>query len=89
MEILGHLSDVDAVLLHRIAVTDGDFLVVQAIEVERDAERSSDLVLAAIALTDALAVVVSDVEIARELGEDTDEDSLDASTRALIDRAAL
>ena len=48
MEIL----DLHALLLHRVAVTDGHATVVERIMVDSHAERSSDCVLTTISLTD-------------------------------------
>ena len=60
--------DGDADLLHGVAVTDGDGLVVEGVEVDGDAEGGADFVLAAVAASDALGVVV--------LGEAVDDAGL-------------
>src|SRR6266702_812280 len=48
----------DAVLLERVAVTNGDRAVLGGLAVDRDAERSAGLVLAPVAAADRAAVVV-------------------------------
>ena len=45
----------DALLRHRVALAHGDGVVVEGVEVDGDAERRADLVLAAVALADAPA----------------------------------
>src|SRR5215468_8464649 len=49
--------DGDPVLAHRVALPHRHRLVVQGIEVDRDAERRADLVLAAVAAADRAGVV--------------------------------
>src|SRR5215470_9312553 len=49
--------DADAVLSHRVALPDRDGLVVQGLEVDGDAVRGADLVLAAVAAADGAGVV--------------------------------
>lgn len=46
------LLDLDALLLHRVAVTDGHATVVERVVVDCDAERCSDRILTAVSLTD-------------------------------------
>lgn len=46
------LLDLDALLLHRITMTDGNATVVERVMVDSDAERSSDRILTAVSLTD-------------------------------------
>ena len=50
----------DALLPHGVAVADGHRLVFQALEVDGDAERGADLVLAAVAASDRSGVVELD-----------------------------
>src|SRR5262249_39840094 len=49
--------DADALLLHRVALANRDRLVVQRVEVDGDAERRADLVLAAVAAADRARVI--------------------------------
>ena len=49
--------DADALLGHGVALADGHCLVFEGVEVDRDAERGADLVLAAVAAADRLGVV--------------------------------
>ena len=51
------LVDRDADLLHAVAHADGDSLVLCGLEIVGQAERSTDLILSAIALADIAAVV--------------------------------
>ena len=69
------LIDGDTDLLHAVALADGDAvvgrdavgLVADGIEVERDAVRRADLVLAAVALADRAGLVVVDHEFLGKL----------------------
>ena len=54
----GQLTCSDALLPHRIPVADGDRLVLQALEVDGDAEGRPHLVLPAVELADGTGVVV-------------------------------
>src|SRR5688500_9502270 len=56
-EPVAHLGERDPLLLHGVAVTDRRRLVVQRVEVDRDAERRPDLVLAAVPPADRPGVV--------------------------------
>src|SRR5512142_2786339 len=55
--------DADALLRHRVALPDGDRVVVEGLEVDGDAERRADLVLAPVATADRLRVVEVDVPV--------------------------
>src|SRR5918998_5916675 len=46
-EVSRHLVERDPVLRHGVAVPDGHGLVIESVEVDRDAERRADLVLTA------------------------------------------
>src|SRR5688572_16412786 len=59
-EVADQIGDRDALLLHGVAVADRDGLVLERVEVDRDAERRPDLVLAAVAPPDRAGVVVVD-----------------------------
>ena len=54
--------DGDAELDHGVAVTEGDLLVVEGVEVHGDAEGGAYFVLAAVAASDALGVVEEGVK---------------------------
>ena len=56
-----------ALLRHRVAVAHGDGAVVERVEVDRDAERRADLVLAAVAAADRAGVVEVDVPLAAQV----------------------
>ncbi len=58
MQLVHKPVDGDADLGHGVAVADGDGVVVEGVEVDGDAEGCADLVLAAVAASDALGVVV-------------------------------
>src|SRR5947207_10119958 len=65
VESLGQVADRRAFLLRRVALADRHRLVVQGVEVDRDAEGGADLVLAAVAPADVAArLVVLDPEMA-------------------------
>src|SRR3954471_19166905 len=51
------LVDGDALLGHRVAFADGDRVVFERVEVDGDAERGADLVLAAVPAADRAGVV--------------------------------
>ena len=65
---VSRLGERDALLRHRVAVADGDRVVVERVEVDRDAERRADLVLAAVAAADRAGVVEVDVPAPAQLG---------------------
>src|SRR5690242_6625551 len=67
-EVALDLVQGDALLLHRVALADGDRVVVQGVEVDGDAERRTDLVLAAVAAADGTGVVELDVPVLPEVG---------------------
>jgi hypothetical protein len=50
--------DGDSYLIHRISVSNGDLLIFQRLEINGDAERSANLVLASVATANALGGVV-------------------------------
>ena len=52
------IVDRDPLLLHRVALADRDGAVVERVEVDGDAERRAELVLAAVAPADGLGLVV-------------------------------
>jgi hypothetical protein len=58
-EMLGQLTDRKAILLHRVSVAHGRRLVVEALKVDRDAERRSRLVLPAVPAADRSGVIVA------------------------------
>src|SRR5262245_60308318 len=60
--------DSHPVLVHGVAFPDGHRLVVQRLEVHRDAVRGADLVLAAVAAADRARVVEVDVPALAQLG---------------------
>ena len=60
-EVGVELVDRDALLLHRVAVAHGHGVVLERVEVDGDAERRADLVLAAVATADRPRVVEVDV----------------------------
>src|SRR4051812_10262593 len=53
--------EADPLLLHRVARPDRDRLILESLEVDRDAERCADLVLTAIAAADRAGVVELDI----------------------------
>ena len=61
------LVDLYTNLLHGVAVTDGNCLVIFGIEIVGDAVRSSDLILTTISLSDRSAVIVIAVVLVRQL----------------------
>ena len=60
--------EADPLLGHRVALAHGDRVVVEGLEVDGDAVRRTDLVLAAVAATDGAGVVELDVPVAPQLG---------------------
>ena len=64
-EVVLHLVQGHPLLGHRVALADGDRLVVQGVEVDGDAVRRADLVLATVAAADRLGVVEVGVPAAR------------------------
>src|SRR5699024_3206860 len=60
-EVALELVDGDALLLHRVALADGDGVVVQGVEVDGHAVRGADLVLTTVAAADGAGGVVVDV----------------------------
>ena len=63
----GNVFDLDADLLHRVAVAHGDAAVLLGLKVDRDAERGADLVFTAIALADRTGVVKINSKVLGEL----------------------
>src|SRR5690242_21650748 len=60
----------DALLLQRVAVADGDGAILHRLPVHRDAERSPDLVLPAVAAADGARFIIEDREASAQfLGE--------------------
>src|SRR5258707_3513500 len=59
----------DAHLLQRVAVADGDRLILRRLAVDRDTEGRAGLVLAAIAAADRAAVVLEHVEVTTQVVE--------------------
>src|SRR5699024_8218882 len=53
----GKIRDLDALLIHRIAITDRYTAILAAVKVVGDAEGSADLILTAVTLTDRTGVV--------------------------------
>jgi hypothetical protein len=70
----------DPLLRHRVALADGHRLVLERLEVDGDAVRRADLVLAAVAAADRAGVVEVDVPLAAQPA---------ARSRATGDRSAL
>src|SRR5215207_6530122 len=77
LELAGQRVDRDPLLRERVAVAQGDRLVLERLVIDGDAERRADLVLAAVALADRAALVVlalhpraleRGVDLARDLG---------------------
>ena len=80
-EVAAHLVQRDPLLVHRVALAHGDGVVVEGVEVDGDAVRRADLVLAPVAAADRAGVVEVDVPaVAR---------SSAARSRAFGDRSAL
>src|SRR5690606_29083068 len=67
-QVLGDLVQRHALLAHRVTVADRHGLVVERVEVDRDAERRADLVLAAVTAADRAGVVEVDVPVPAQLG---------------------
>src|SRR5438105_14571994 len=64
LQAIEEAGDRDPLLLHGVALADGDGTVVEGVEVDRDAERGAYLVLAAVAAADVAArLVVLDPEV--------------------------
>ena len=55
--------DGNALLLHSIAIADGDGVVLQGLVVDGDAVRGTDGILAAVAFTDGVFLVILAVEV--------------------------
>lgn len=72
----GEVLDAHALLLHRIAVAEGDGALVfgavfsDGIKIDRDAERGADFVLATVAATDGAGFIVIHTHGAAEDGGD-------------------
>src|SRR5689334_8308606 len=66
-DVGGQVGHGDADLLHGIAVPDGDGLILQRLEIDRDAKRRADLILPAIEFADAGGVVVDGAHLAGRL----------------------
>lgn len=64
-EVTLDLIQAHALLRHRVALTHGDCLILESVEVDGDAERRSDLVLATVATADRTRVVELDVPVWR------------------------
>src|SRR3954451_9213463 len=64
----GDAGERNTLLRHRVALADRHGVVLEGLEVDRDAERRADLVLAAVAPPDRLGVVELDVPVAAQLG---------------------
>src|SRR5690625_101358 len=60
-EVVLDLVDAHPLLAHVVALADRDRLVVEGLEVDRDAQRGADLVLTAVAAADGTGVVEVDV----------------------------
>ena len=58
-DVGGNILDLNALLLHRIAVANGNTAILLGLEIDGDAERSTDLVLTAVALADGTGIVES------------------------------
>ena len=65
-QTVAELGNIHALLLHGVAVTDGDGIVIFRIEVKGDAIRSTDLILTAVTFTDASGFVIFAAEVAVE-----------------------
>src|SRR6476469_2914085 len=62
------LVEGDALLAHRVALADRHGVVLEGVEVDGDAERSAELVLAVVAAADRAGVVEVDVPVLAQLG---------------------
>src|SRR3954453_7158609 len=58
VQVRDELVDLDPLLFHRVTIAHGHRIVFHRLEVDGDAVRRTDLVLAAIAATDRLGLVV-------------------------------
>lgn len=62
--------DGNALLLHSIAIADGDGVVLQGLVVDGDAVRGTDGILAAVAFTDGVFLVILAVEVEAQVVHD-------------------
>src|SRR5664280_1463142 len=62
-----HLRDIDPDLLHRVAVADRGLAVLERVDVDADAPRRADLVLAPVELADRGRVVVDGHDVLRQV----------------------
>ena len=67
-QVVADCVDRDAVLRHGITFADGHRLILERVEIDRDAERRADLVLAAVAPADRACVVEFDVPALTQFG---------------------
>src|SRR3954449_12609878 len=67
-EVAGDGVQADALLAHRVALPHGHRVVLERVEVDRQAERRADLVLPAVAAADGAGVVEVDVPALPQLG---------------------
>ena len=63
-----NLVDRHSDLFHGVAVADGHGVVFLSVEIDGNAERRADFVLAAVAFAAAAGLVVVDVEVLSEVG---------------------
>src|SRR5512132_465399 len=68
LQVAEEAVDPDPVLGHGVAVADGDRPVLEGVEVDGDAERRADLVLAAVAAADRAGVIVISGPSATKIG---------------------
>src|SRR5690606_13545827 len=66
-EVAADSVQADPLLRHGVALTHGDGVVLEGVEVDGDAEGRTDLVLAAVATPDGASVVELDVPVLAEL----------------------
>src|SRR5689334_3780686 len=64
------LVERDALLRHRVALANGDRVIVESLEVDSDAERRADLVLSAVTTADRTGVVEVDVPPVAQLSSE-------------------
>src|SRR5215470_1191076 len=69
-QVVGQALDRDTGLLERVAVAEGDGVVLHRLVIDGDAPGGADLVLAAVALADRAALVELGGEAAAEVLED-------------------
>ena len=67
VEYAGELADSDALLLHRVAVTQGDGTILHRLVVDGDAVGRTDSVLTSVALTDRVLLIELAVEVELQL----------------------